>query len=113
MRSASSVVLALCLAVPGCGGATPAERSSETLAERPPKTFGIFPGETVTYEIGVARPGDSIVCIVDGRRSGGAEVPKPGYGLYHLGLAAPGGTATDVSVTARADGSVVASCKAW
>jgi hypothetical protein len=91
----------------------PRERNSETFAERLPKTFRILPGKTVTYENGVARPGDSIVCIVDGRRSGGAEVPKAGYGLYHLGLAARGGTATDVFVTVRADGSVVASCKAW
>jgi hypothetical protein len=104
MRLPSIFIASVCLALLGCNG------GGEVPAERPSKTFTIFPGDTVTYESAVARVGDYIVCVVRGERSG-ATVGKPGTGVASFGTG-PGGS-TDVSVSTKQDGSVVASCKVW
>jgi hypothetical protein len=97
----SVVVLTfLCLALGGCGGSgAPAEGSQQT--------FTIREGETVTYEEGVARVGDKIVCETSAGRIG-AEVQKPGRGVG--GAGAGPNVGTNINVATREDGSVVASC---
>jgi hypothetical protein len=67
------VLTSLCLVLLGCGG------------NEAPQTFTIRAGET-TYENGVAREGDKIVCVRGGERLGGAVVPKPGMGVAGAGL---------------------------
>jgi hypothetical protein len=110
MRFLPVLVAAICLASLACAS-EPSERSPEGQGQRSPKTFTISNGDSVTYKPGVARPGDKIVCVGGGERSGAATVPKPGRWAASLGTG-PGGS-TDVSVSAREDGSVVASCKIW
>jgi hypothetical protein len=97
------VVGAICFALLGCGGESRGERSSQT--------FTISNGDTATYEPGVARVGDKIVCVMGGERLGGVVVVKPGTGLANLGTGPSG--SLEVSVTVGDDGSVVASCNAW
>jgi hypothetical protein len=94
----SFVVLTfLCLALLGCGD------------NRAPQTFTIREGETVTYEAGVARVGDKVVCEVNGGHIG-AEVQKPGMGVGGAGLGGVGEEGASIDVDTREDGSVVASC---
>lgn len=80
----SIFALTVALAVSGCGGKASAvitgARSGETTSpafpqppgERPPRTFTIRSQDgATTYQAGVAREGDSIVCIwPDGTRTG-------------------------------------------
>jgi hypothetical protein len=98
----SFVVLAsLCLALLGCGGNwAPTEGS--------PQTLTIRAGETVTYEPGVARVGDKIVCVTRAGRLGG-YVQKPGMGVGGAG----GGlnVGGSINVGTLEDGSVVARCE--
>jgi hypothetical protein len=99
------LLTSLCLVLLGCGG------------NEAPQTFTIRAGETVTYENGVAREGDRIICVRGGERLGGAVVPKPGMGVAGAGAGAgtgPDGGASygggSFNVATRDDGSVVASC---
>ena len=102
MRSVA-VLASLCLALLGCGG------------NEAPKTVTIRAGDTMTYEVGVVREGDKIVCVRDGEQLGGAVVPKPGMGVAGAGVGTGSdGAASDgggsFNVATRDDGSVVASC---
>ena len=100
MRSTGVALACLCLVVPACGG-------GETPAERPPQTFTISEGETVTYERGVARPGDTIVCVTPAGRIG-AGVGKPETGVSGFGDGPRG--AVTIDVVTKDDGSVLAGC---
>ena len=102
MRYLTTAVLLIALV--GCG-------RGEASGERPPRTFTISEGDTVTYKGGVARVGDKIVCVRDGRQLGGAVVPKLGTGIAGYGTGPAG--STDVAVSTSEDGTVVASCRRW
>ena len=94
------VLTLLCLALGACrGSGSPAEESTQT--------FTIREGETVTYQEGVARVGDKILCDAGVGRVG-AYVQKPGTGVGGAGAGPNGGASIDVAT--REDGSVVASC---
>jgi hypothetical protein len=90
----------LCLALGGCGGSGSAPEGSA-------QTFTIREGETVTYQEGVARVGDKIVCETSAGRIG-AEVQKVGRGVG--GSGAGPNVGASINVATREDGSVVASC---
>jgi hypothetical protein len=92
------VLTSLCFALFGCGG------------NGAPQTFTIRAGETVTYEAGVVREGDKILCVRGGERLGGAVVPKPGMGVAGAGVGIGPEGGGSFNVAARDDGSVVASC---
>jgi hypothetical protein len=97
MRS-FAVLASLCFVLLGCGG------------NEAPETFTIRAGETVTYEAGVVREGDKIVCVRDGEQLGGAVVPKPGMGVAGAGVGTGPEGGGSFNVATSDDGSVVASC---
>jgi hypothetical protein len=101
------IVLALFTGITGSGSseASGSGEASEGWSEYPPaesfdgRVFSLQDGEFVTYAPGVAKTGDKIVCIVDGK-SIETFVPKPNAGV-----------STDpMVVTMKANGEVRAEC---
>jgi hypothetical protein len=113
------IVLPFYLAFAGCGangapteGAPAPASQSQSAASTPPtastQMFTLSDGETVTYQPGVARVGDTISCEASSGYHVRAEVPKPEQGV--AGFADGTSGAASISVSTREDGSVVASC---
>src|SRR6185312_13104705 len=75
----------------------------------PARTIRIEPNQKVTFESDAAKPGDRIVCIVEGTPFG-AVVPHSGQGVGAIADPAyPEGSAVSVNVSNQA-GIVTAEC---
>jgi hypothetical protein len=93
------LLLALFTGVPGSGSS---ESSGEGWTEYGPGTGRVFTlrdGDFVTYPPGVAKPGDLIVCLIEGKRIE-APVPKPNVGV----------SIDPMRVSTRPNGEVRAEC---
>jgi hypothetical protein len=77
------LVIALFAGIPGSGSS---EASGSGWTEYGPtetsngRVFELTDGEFVTYPPGMAKPGDKIVCLIEGKRIE-APVPKPNVGV--------------------------------